>query len=136
MLYTTRVAGLYPLVQTVPDVFAWTYDDLKTYDTWIIQHIIPIKEGVKPYQQKLRKVHPSLEPLTQKELTKFLDAWIIYKVRHSTWVSNLVHVRKKSGEICLRADFWNVNCASDIDNYPVSYVDFANSIWGTNVFPS
>jgi hypothetical protein len=62
------------------DVFAWTYEDLKTYDTHIIQHIIPIKEGVKPFQQKLRKIHPTLEPLIQKELKKMLDAWIIFKV--------------------------------------------------------
>jgi len=26
------------------DVFAWTYNDLKKYDTQIIQHIIPIKK--------------------------------------------------------------------------------------------
>ena len=32
------------------DVFSWTYEDLKTYDTSIIQHVIPIKSGVKPYQ--------------------------------------------------------------------------------------
>eukprot|EP00253_Pinus_taeda_P029475 PITA_29475 len=75
------------------DVFTWTYDYLKTYDKRIAQHIIKIKEGAKPYQQKLRKVHPSLEPLIQKELTKLLDARNIYKVHHSTWVSNLVHVR-------------------------------------------
>lgn len=29
------------------DVFALTYNDMKTYDIRIIQHIIPIKEGVK-----------------------------------------------------------------------------------------
>jgi hypothetical protein len=40
------------------DVFSWTYEDLKTYDTCIIQHVIPIKEGVNPFQQKLRKIHP------------------------------------------------------------------------------
>eukprot|EP00253_Pinus_taeda_P021619 PITA_21619 len=74
-------------------VFACTYDDLKTYDTQIIQHVIPIKEGVKPFQQKLRKVHSSLEPLIQKELNNLLDARIIYKVRDSMWVSNFVHVR-------------------------------------------
>jgi hypothetical protein len=50
------------------DVFAWTYDDLKTYDTRIIQHVIPIKEGIKPFQQKLRKIHPTLEPLIQKRI--------------------------------------------------------------------
>lgn len=105
------------------DVFAWTYDDLKTYDTQIIQHIIPIKEWVKPYQKKPRKVHPLLEPLIQKELTKLLDARIIYKVRYSTWVSNLVPIHKKFGEIHFFVDFWNVNHTLDKDNYPVPPMD-------------
>ena len=78
------------------DVFAWTYEDLKTYDTNIIQHVIPIKSGIKPYQQPLRKMHPKLEPLIQSEVKKLLDARIILKVRHLEWVSNLVPVRNKS----------------------------------------
>ena len=36
------------------DVFAWSYEDLKTYDVSIIQHKIPLKEGIKPFKQKLR----------------------------------------------------------------------------------
>ena len=44
------------LFRQYKDVFAWTYEDLKTYDTKIIQHVIPIKVGVKPYQQRLRKI--------------------------------------------------------------------------------
>ena len=52
------------LFKQYKDVFAWTYnEDLKTYDTNIIQHVIPIKSGIKPYQQPLRKMHPKLEPL-------------------------------------------------------------------------
>jgi hypothetical protein len=91
------------------DVFAWTYEYLKMYETHIIQHVVPIKEGVKPFQQKWRKIHPTLEPLTQKELKKFLDVWIIFKVHHSTWVSSLVHVRKKLGEMKLCVYFQNLN---------------------------
>ena len=49
-----------------------------------------------------------------------LDAKIIFKVRHLEWVSNLVPVRKKSGEIRLCVDFRNLNRASDKDNYPLS----------------
>ena len=41
-------------------VFTWTYKYFKTYNTKIIQHIIPLKEDAKPFQQKLRKMHPSL----------------------------------------------------------------------------
>jgi hypothetical protein len=32
------------------DVFSWTYDDLKTFDPNIIQHIIPIKPQTQPFQ--------------------------------------------------------------------------------------
>ena len=80
-------------------MFAWTYEEFKTYDTNIIQHVILIKAGVKPYQQPLRKMHPKLEPLIQSEVKKLLDAKIILKVRHSEWVSNLVQVRKKSSSV-------------------------------------
>ena len=36
------------------DTFAWTYEDLKEFDTQVIQHKIPLNDGVKPFQQKLR----------------------------------------------------------------------------------
>jgi hypothetical protein len=35
------------------DVFAWKYEDLNTYDTSIIQHIIPLKPGTKHFRQKI-----------------------------------------------------------------------------------
>ena len=60
-----------------------------------------------------------MEPLIQSEVKKLLDARIIFKVRHSEWVSNLVPVRKKFGEIRLCVDFRNLNRASDKDNYAV-----------------
>ena len=97
----------------------WTYKDLKTYDTKIIQHIIPLKEDAKHFQQKLWKRHPSLEPLVKKELNKLLVAKIIFLVRHTTWVENLVPARKKSGDIRICIDFRKLNWASLKDNYPI-----------------
>ena len=38
------------LFKQYKDVFSWTYEELKTYDTKIIQHVIPIRSGFKPYQ--------------------------------------------------------------------------------------
>jgi hypothetical protein len=93
-----------------------SYRELKTYDTHIIQHTIPLKFGVKPFQQELRKYDPSLGSLMYQEMKKLLDANIIFQVRHFAWVANLVPVRKKSREICLRVDFKNLNRASEKDN--------------------
>ena len=99
------------------DVFAWPYEDVKTYDTKIIQHIIPLKEDEKPFQQKLQKMHPSLELMVKKELNEFLAAKIIFPIWHTTWVANLVPVIKKSGEIRICIDFQNLNWASLKGNY-------------------
>jgi hypothetical protein len=75
------------------------YDDLKTFDPKIIQHVIPMKPQTQRFQQKLRKMHPKLEPTVKKELNKLITAKIIFLVRHTQWVSNLVPVRNKNGEI-------------------------------------
>jgi hypothetical protein len=107
------------LFKEFKDVFAWTYDNLKTFDPNIIQRVIPMKPQTLPFQQKLRKMHPNLESTIQKELNKLLNDKIIFPVRHTQWLSNLVPVWKKSGEIRLCVDFQNLNRAYDKDNYPI-----------------
>jgi hypothetical protein len=64
-------------------------------------------------------MHPKLAPTVKKELNKLLTTKITFPVRHIQWVSNLVPVRKKSGEIRLCVDFRNLNRASDKYNYHV-----------------
>jgi hypothetical protein len=100
------------LLKEFVDVFAWTYEDLKTYDTTVIEHKIPLKEEAKPFRQKLRQINPMLFPVMEKEVKKLLDAQIIVPLRYSEWVANLVPVRKKSGEIRLCVDFRNLNRSS------------------------
>ena len=36
------------LLREFADVFVWTYEDLKTYDTSVIEHKIPLKEEARP----------------------------------------------------------------------------------------
>ena len=42
------------LMKKSVDIFAWSYEDLKTFDTDIIQHKIPLKVGSKPFRQNIR----------------------------------------------------------------------------------
>ena len=93
------------LFKEYSDVFAWGYEDLKAYDTSIIQHRIPITEDQKPFRQKLRRINPKFLPLIEKEIKKMYDAKIIVQLCFSKWVSNLVPTRKKTGEIRLWIDF-------------------------------
>lgn len=105
------------------DVFAWIYDDLKVYDTNIIQHTILVKEEEKPFTENLRRINPLLLPLIEKERNKLFDAKIIISLRFSKWVANLVPVRKKNGEIRLCVDFINLKRVSWKDNYPLPKID-------------
>jgi len=111
------------LLKEYQDVFAWSYEDLKSYDTNIIQHKIPIKEDQKPFKQNLRRINPVLLPLIEKEVKIMYDAQIIAPIRYSDWVSNLVPTRKKTGEIRLCVDFRNLNKVSLKDNYPLPKMD-------------
>jgi hypothetical protein len=107
------------LLREFADVFAWTYEDLKTYDTSVIEHKILLKEEARPFRKKLRRINPMLLPIMEKEVKKLLDARIIVPLRYSEWVANLVPVRNKSGEIRFCVDFRNLNRSSKRDNYPL-----------------
>ena len=86
------------------DIFFWEYSDLKTYDTSIIQHMIPLEKDTIPFKQNLRSTSPLLLPMIEKEIQKLLKSKIIIPLRYSKWIANLVVVRKKNGEIRLCAD--------------------------------
>jgi hypothetical protein len=87
------------------DVFSWSYEDIRGFDLSLIHHVIPIKEGIKPVRNKQRPINPTLEETIQKELEKLLKARIIFSVKYSEWVSNLVPVWKATNHIRLCVDF-------------------------------
>jgi hypothetical protein len=62
------------LLKEFADIFSWKYDDLKTLNTEIIQHKIPLNKDTKPFRQKLRSFSPMLLPTMEKEIKKLLDA--------------------------------------------------------------
>ena len=66
------------------DVFAWSYEDLKEYDAFIIQHTILVKPGEKTFRQKLKRINPMLLPLIEKEVKNLFNAKIM---SHSGFLS-------------------------------------------------
>ena len=84
--------GYVKLMKKYTDVFAWSYEDLKEYDTSIIQHTTPIKPGERPFRQKLWRINPKLVPIIEKEVKRLFNAKIIVTLRFFKWVANLVPV--------------------------------------------
>ena len=105
------------------NVFSWSYDDLKVYNTNVIQHMILVRENEKHFKQKLRRMNPLLFPLIEKEIRKLFEEKIIISLIFSKWLTNLVLVKKKSEEIRLCVDFKNMNKVSLKDNYPLPKMD-------------
>lgn len=111
------------LMKEFRDVFSWSYEDLKSYDTSIIQHTIPLKQDQKTFRKKLRIINHVLLPSIEKEMKRTYEAGIIAPIRFPDWVSNLVPTRKNTGEIRLCVDLRNVNKVSLKYNYPLPKMD-------------
>ena len=71
------------LFKDFQDVFSWSYEDLKSYDTSIIQHKIILKGDHKPFKQKLRRINPFLMPSIEKEVKRMFDSQTIAPIRYS-----------------------------------------------------
>jgi len=91
------------------DVFSWSYEDLCGFDPDLIQHVIPIREGIKKIRKKQRPINPALKATIRKELEKLWKVGIIFSVKYSEWVSNLVPIGKTTGLIRLCVDFRALN---------------------------
>jgi hypothetical protein len=90
-------------------VFAWSYEDLHGFDPGIIQHVIHIKEGIKPVRKKQIPINPTLEATIRKELEKLLKVGIIFSVKYPEWVSKLVLVHKVTDHTVFFIDLCTFN---------------------------
>ena len=82
-------------------------------------HFPMIDQTVTPVQQSLRRLPLALRDEVSKELKRMLDEGIIEQIDTSRWLSNVVVVRKKSGDIRLCFDLRQVNKGVIPDKYPI-----------------
>ena len=107
------------LFQEFSDVFAWQYSDSQGFDPKLAQHTMELEPIAKLVQQKQRPINPKLESFMQKEFFRLIESKIIFPIKHTSWVSNLVPIRKKNGELRLCVDFRDLNIVSLKDRYPL-----------------
>lgn len=91
----TKKKKFISLLVEFKDVFSWSYDDLNNFREGRFQHQIPLKLRASPFRQKIRNFNPKMAQAIFQEVDKMLKARIIYPIHHSTWIANIVPVRKK-----------------------------------------
>ncbi|XP_070011076.1 uncharacterized protein [Nicotiana sylvestris] len=84
------------LLKEFRDVFAWSYKEMPLLDP---------KAG--------------LGSLDRTEANKLIEASFIREVKFPTWVSSIVPVRKKNGQIRVCVDFRDLNYACPKDEFPL-----------------
>lgn len=58
-----------------------------------------------------------------KEIRKLLDTWFIREVQYTTWLANMVMVKKSNGKWRMYTDYTNLNKACPKDSYLLLSID-------------
>ncbi|XP_070055657.1 uncharacterized protein [Nicotiana tomentosiformis] len=100
------------------DVFAWSYKELPGLDPKVVVHHLAVKNGARLVKQAQMCFRLDLVPLIEIEINKLIEAGFIREVKYPTWVSSIVAVRKKNGQIRVCVDFRDLNNACPRDEFP------------------
>ena len=114
---------LVTLLQKYKDVFAWTYDEMSGLDPGLVVHSLNVDPGIRPVVQPARVFHTEVEAQIVQEVKKLLTAGFIKPIQHPKWLSNIVPVKKKNGQIRYCVDFRNLNKACPNDEFPLLNID-------------
>uniref|UniRef100_A0A2N9FLD6 Integrase catalytic domain-containing protein n=1 Tax=Fagus sylvatica TaxID=28930 RepID=A0A2N9FLD6_FAGSY len=116
-------ACLINLLKEYQDVFAWKYDEMPDIDPGLVAHSLNVEPGTKPVVQPARTFHTEVEAQITQEVKKLLAAGFIKPIQHPRWLSNIVPVKKKNGQIRCCVDFRNLNKACPKDEFPLPNMD-------------
>jgi hypothetical protein len=85
------------LLKEYSDCFAWDYTEMPGLDRSFIEHQLPLKKGVRPFQQRVRQMRTGVLEEVKKEIEKMLEAGFIRSCRYAKCISSIVPVQKKDG---------------------------------------
>ena len=88
-------------------------------DPNLVAHALNVEPGVKPVIQPIRTFHPDIKAQIIKEMQKLLAAGFIRPIEHLNWLSNIVPVKKKNGQMRCCVDYQNLNKACPKDEFPL-----------------
>ncbi|XLT87226.1 hypothetical protein HN873_008979 [Arachis hypogaea] len=119
----------------------WSLADIVGINPQVCEHRIFLEEGARPVRQPQRRLNSTILEVVKKEVTRLLEAGIIYHISDSEWVSPVQVVPKKSGvttvknehgelietrvqnawRVCI--DYRRLNQATHKDHYPLPFID-------------
>ena len=118
------------------DIFTWDYNEMPGLDPRLVVHTLNVDPEAKPMAQPARIFHTEIKGQIVKEVQKLLAAGFIKPIQHPRWLSNIVPVKKKNGQIRCCVDFRNLNRACLKDEFLLPNMDLLiDSAEGSAMFP-
>ena len=119
----------------------WTFANIFGISPSSCMHRILLEDEAKPVRQPQRRLNPVILGVVKKDVTKLLQAGIIYPISDSQWVSPIQVVPKKTGltviknerdeliptrvqnswRVCI--DYRRLNQVTKKDHFPLSFID-------------
>jgi len=116
-------AQLNNTLQENASVFAWTATDILGVDPTIITHKLSTFKDARLVAQKKRKLGEEKRIASRAEADKLLQAGFIEEAHYTTWLANVVLVKKPNGKWRMCTDYTDLNKACLKDSYPLPNVD-------------
>jgi len=103
--------------------FAWTTSNLPSIHPDIVCHRLSTFKEAKPVAQRKRKLGEEKRKAAREESAKLLQAGFIQEVRYTTWLANVVIVKKPNGKWRMCTDYTDLNKTCRKDAYPLPNID-------------
>ena len=108
---------------------------MPSLDLGLVVHSLNVDLGTKPVIQLARIFHTEIEDQITQEVKKLLAVEFIKPIQHPKWLSNIVPVKKKNGQIQCCMDFRNLNKACPKDEFPLPNIALLiDSTIGSSMF--
>jgi len=105
------------------DLFSWTAADMPRVKPDVITHRLYVYKEARPIAQKKRKLGEERQKAAREEIGKLVQAGFIQKARYTTWLANIVMVKKSNGKWRMCVDYIDLNKACPKDSYPLPTID-------------
>ncbi|XP_016199146.1 uncharacterized protein LOC107640107 [Arachis ipaensis] len=115
--------SLLEMIRANGDLFAWTPADMPGIDFGLMSHRLTIKPEAKPVAQRRRKISQERAEEVARQMARLLEAGFIRELDYSTWLSNVVLVKKHNGRWRMCVDYFDLNKACPKDCYPLPNID-------------
>ena len=112
-----------PILVSNTNIFAWSAADLPGVDPLVASHKLSIYKEARYISQKKYKLGEERRLAAKGEADKLLSAGFIEEAQYTTWLSNVVLVKKANGKWRMCVDYTDLNKAYPRDAYRLANID-------------